>query len=319
VIPLKNLSTAQSENGDQAGAIETLRRAERISPLDWSTHWSLAALLLEEKAPDDAWREFRVVAALLPYMDWIIEREGYFWIPLNPGKAVYAWSEAMRRTTHKRRLEMYAGFLRASAKAPDKTLSVLVRSLYPDDPEIEFIRIKAAGPQGRLRVPRLLQTTGNLADAPDHMIDPLLRYMLDNGMGAEVEALAAQQARIKRLGWFTLAEKAAREGNLAEAVELRLQYGPRPALPAPISRSDLRSIERAAALAPMDITTAIAYYQALSSARRDDEAFRQLRRIMDSPNAPAYIWYLAARSAHERGRHDEAWEYLRTHEKKSAR
>ncbi len=318
-LPLKNLATVQAERGEKTAAIETLLQAEKMSPLDWSAHWSLATLLLEEKVQDDAWREFRAVAALLPYMDWIIEREGYFWIPLNAGKAAYAWSEAMRRATHKRRLDMYAGFLRASAKAPNKTLSVLVSSLYPEDPEIEFIRIKAAGPKGNLRVPRLLESTGNLADAPDHLIGPLLRYMLDNGMGAEVESLADQQVRIKRLGWFTLAEKAAREGNLAEAVELRLQYGPRPALPAPISRSDLRSIERAAALAPMDIATAIAYYQALSSARRDDEAFRQLRRIMDSPNAPAYIWYLAARSAHERGRHDEAWEYLRTHEKKSAR
>jgi hypothetical protein len=98
---------------------------------------------------------------------------------------------------------------------------------------------------------------------------------------------------------------------------MHFQYGPRPTLPAPISRSDLRSIERAAALAPMDIATAVAYYQALESARRHDDAFWQLRRIMEFPNAPAYIWYLAARTAHERGLHEEAWQFLRTFEEKS--
>jgi hypothetical protein len=35
------------------------------------------------------------------------------------------------------------------------------------------------------------------------------------------------------------------------------------------------------------------------------------------PNAPAYIWYLAARAANERGEHDEAWSLLQTYEQKS--
>jgi hypothetical protein len=38
---------------------------------------------------------------------------------------------------------------------------------------------------------------------------------------------------------------------------------------------------------------------------------------MEFPNAPAYIWYLAARTAHERGLHEEAWQFLRTFEEKS--
>jgi hypothetical protein len=114
-----------------------------------------------------------------------------------------------------------------------------------------------------------------------------------------------------------LARQAAQQKNLQEALDLHFQYGPRPALPAPISRSDLRSVERAAALAPMDIATGIAYYQGLESARRHDDAFWQLRRIMDFPNAPAYIWYLAARTAHERGRHEEAWDFLQTYQQKS--
>lgn len=114
-----------------------------------------------------------------------------------------------------------------------------------------------------------------------------------------------------------LADRAAQGGRLDEALELHFQYGPRPILPAALSRSDLRTIERAAALAPMDIATAIAYYQALEAARRPNDAFFQLKRIMEIPGAPPYIWHLAARAAHERGEHEEAWEYLRTYGEKS--
>jgi hypothetical protein len=114
-----------------------------------------------------------------------------------------------------------------------------------------------------------------------------------------------------------LAERASRQNRPSDALDLHFQYGPRPALPAPISRSDLRSVERAAALAPMDIATAVAYYQSLENARRYDDAFWQLRRIMELPKAPAYIWYLAARTANERGLHDEAWQFLRAYEEKS--
>jgi len=86
--------------------------------------------------------------------------------------------------------------------------------------------------------------------------------------------------------------------------------------PAWHKREDLFMV-RAAALAPMDIATAIAYYQGLDSARRHDDAFWQLRRIMEFPNAPAYVWYLAARTAHERGMHEEAWGFLQTYQQKA--
>ena len=149
------------------------------------------------------------------------------------------------------------------------------------------------------------------------MVESVLQYMLESSRGDEVRAIAEQSPRIKRLGWRILANRAAQQKNLQEALELHFQHGPRPSLPAPISRSDLRSVERAAALAPMDIATGIAYYQALEGARRPDDAFWQLRRIMEFPNAPAYIWYLAARTAHERGMHEEAWGFLQTYEQKT--
>jgi uncharacterized protein HemY len=67
----------------------------------------------------------------------------------------------------------------------------------------------------------------------------------------------------------------------------------------------------------MDISTSISHYQALVAARRDADAFAQLRRIMDLPNAPAYIWFIAAQAAHRRGEEDEAWAYLETFRKKT--
>lgn len=301
--------------GDMDRAICILNKCARLQPLDWSTHWSLAAYLLEEKKHDPAWNEFRAAGALLPYMDWIIEKEGYFWAPISPSRAAYAWTEALRRTNPARRASMYAILLRNTSSNPPLR-SILLR-LYPDDPEIEFTRIQTAGDATGVRLSRLLAKTNNMAYAPDHLVEPVMRYMLDRSLGDQLDGMAAADQRLRRLGWRVLAERAAREKRLDQALQLHFQYGPRPALPAPISRSDIRTIERAAALAPMDIATSIAYYQALDAARRKDDALWQLRRIMEKPNAPPYIWFLAAKASHERGNHEEAWEFLRIYEKKS--
>lgn len=301
--------------GENTRAVELLRKSAALLPLDWSTHWTLATYLLEAGQPDAAWNEFRAAGALLPYMDWIIEKEGDFWLATSPTRATYAWTEAMRRAPAARRPGMYERYLRIAASNPP--LRAMLMRLYPDDPEFEFVRICASGEAGKRRLKRLLEKSDNLAYAPDELVAPVMRYMLAQGQGGKLEEMASRDTRLKRLGWRVLADSAVRDGRLDEALALHFQFGPRPALPAPISRSDLRSIERAAALAPMDIATAIAYYQALEIARRNDDAFWQLRRIMESPNAPPYIWYLAARAAHERGDHNEAWEFLRKYESKT--
>jgi hypothetical protein len=55
----------------------------------------------------------------------------------------------------------------------------------------------------------------------------------------------------------------------------------------------------------------------LELARRKDDAFWQLRRIMESPQAPPYIWYLAAKASYSRGDYEDAWSLLKTYEEKT--
>ena len=314
-LALQDAAGREQAAGDRGAAIELLRQAALLKPLSHEIHWPLAAYLLEENRVDEAWNEFRAANAVLPYLSWMIDTEGYFWIPNDPARAAYAWSQAMRRALPGRRAQMYDKYLREAKNKPE--LKALLLQLYPDDPEFEFARIRTAEGAGIKRLPRLLAKTNDLAFAPDHMVEPVLRYMLQQRQTESFDRITAQNMRLRRLGWRVLAERASNEGRVDEALELHFQHGPRPALPAPISRSDLRSVERAAALAPMDIATAIAYYQALEAARRRDDAFWQLRRIMEFPNAPAYIWYLAARTAHERGEDAEAWQFLRTYGEKA--
>jgi hypothetical protein len=144
-----------------------------------------------------------------------------------------------------------------------------------------------------------------------------MRHLLTHGQDQTLRQLTERGQRLRQLGWRVLADRAVQAGRLKEALDLHFQYGPRPILPAALSRSDLRTIERAAALAPLDIATAIAYYQALEAERRVNDAFFQLRRIMEIPGAPPYIWHLAARAAHERGENEDAWEFLRIYNEKT--
>ena len=302
-------------DGKKDEAVALWRKAAHLRPLDWGGHWTLANFYLANGQHDAAWNEFRAANAVIPYFTWMIDKEGTFWIPINPARAAYAWNQALRRALPGKRAEMYAYYLRQAKDTP--ALRSLLLRLYPDNPEFEFIRIRYAGEAGVSRLPRLLETTNDLSYAPDSMVEPVMRYMLECNQTEWLDNVAMQNVRLKRLGWRVLAERASRQNRPSDALDLHFQYGPRPALPAPISRSDLRSVERAAALAPMDIATAVAYYQSLEAARRYDDAFWQLRRIMELPKAPAYIWYLAARTANERGLHDEAWQFLRAYEEKS--
>ena len=303
------------EAGDRARAIELLRASAQLKPIDWDTHWALATYLVEDGQPDAAWNEFRAVAGLMPFVPWITEKEGYFWLPDHPARAAYAWTETLKRKSPGERAAMYAGFLRTAKSEP--ALNAILQRFSPDDPDFEFTRIRASGAAGTKRIPRMLAKTDNLSTAPDHLVEPVMAYMLQNSMTDQLDTLTAQSERLRRLGWRVLADRAVREKRLGDALGMHFQYGPRPALPAPISRSDLRSVERAAALAPMDIATAVAYYQALEMARRKDDAFWQLRRIMEIPNAPPYVWYLAARAAYDKGDHEEAWNFFRTYQEKS--
>lgn len=305
---------AQSD-GKKEKAVALWRKAAHLRPLDWGGHWTLANFYLANSQHDAAWNEFRAASAVIPYLAWMIDTEGSLWIPFNPARAAYAWNQALRRASPGKRAEMYAHYLRQAKDTP--ALRSLLLRLYPDNPEFEFVRIRYAGEAGVRRLPRLLEKTNDLANVPDSIVEPVMRYMLEYNQTEWLDNVAMQNVRLKRLGWRVLAERASRQNRPADALDLHFQYGPRPALPAPISRSDLRSVERAAALAPMDIATAVSYYQALEAARRSDDAFWQLRRIMELPSAPAYIWYLAARTAHERGAQDEAWQFLRTYEEKS--
>ena len=221
----------------------------------------------------------------------------------------------MSRAPVAKRPEMYANFLRKSADLP--ALRSMLMKRFEEEPEFEFVRMQQSAPEAATkRLPRFLSQTDNLRGVPDHLVAPVLRFMLDSGHDEQIGVVVADNTRLKRLGWQILADRETRAGRKRESLDLFFNYGPRPALPAALSRSDLRSIERAAALAPMDISTGIAYYQALVAARREDEAFWQLRRLMEYPAAPAYVWFLAAKTAHERGDHEEAWTFLQTYQKK---
>lgn len=315
IEPLQIAARQARENGDTDRAIELLKTSARLRPLDWSSHWTLATYLLEKNLSDPAWTEFRAADALLPYTNWMLEEEGHLWLPIYPMRTAFVWSETLRRAPPAKRAEIYTGLLKAAKGNP--ALYAMLLRLFPDNPELEFIRIQAAGDAGGARLARLLAKTHNLEYAPDYLVTPVLRYMLDHSQFAHLDAIVADNNRVRQLGWGILAARAAHAERYDEAVRLHFQYGPHPALPSPITHGDLQAIERAATLAPNDITAAITYYQMLDAAKRKEDALWQLRRIMESPAAPPYIWFLASKAEYERKNYEEAWKLLRLYEGKA--
>lgn len=312
---LQAQAVAAKEAGQGDKAVAKLEQCEELRPLDWSLHWTLSDWLLEQKQLDRAWQEFRAANALLPYLYWTIKEHAEKWMTPSPGRAASAILEAMSRAPERKRAEIYGHFLNKSKENP--ALRSMLLRLFPDNAEFEFVRIQQSSPEAAgKRLTRLIRKTDDLSSAPDHLAAPVLRAVLQRNGQAEIDRITAGSTRLKRLAWDVIMERELRDKRTKEAMDVYFDYGPRPAVPAPLNRSDLRSIERAAALAPMDISTSIAYYQALVAANREDDAFWQLRRIMELPGAPNYIWYLAAQTAHRSGDHEEALTFLRTYQEK---
>ena len=296
-------------------AVAKLERCEQLRPLDWNIHWTLSDWLLEQKQIDPAWREFRAANALLPYLHWTIKQGAEKWIVPAPGRAASAILDAMARAPEGKRAEIYSHFLNKSTNSPQ--LRSLLLRFFPDNAEFEYVRIQRASPEAAgKRLARLIKKTDDLSTIPENLAAPILRLLLQRDQLADFDRVTSENPRLKRLAWDVVIERELRDKRTKEALDIYFNYGPRPAIPATLNRSDLRSVERAAALAPMDLSTSIAYYQALASAQREGDAFWQLRRIMELPQAPSYMWFLAAQTAHRRGDHDEAWAFLQTYQDK---
>lgn len=316
VSALQSRAYKASEAGRAEDSIADLRRGASLRPIDWNIHWTLSGWLLRDRQIDAAWQEFRAANALLPYMYWTIEKEAEKWMSIAPGRAAMALLDAMARAPQARRPQMYANLLAKSGSNP--VLHSTLLKLFAEEPEFEFVRIQQSSPESAAkRLTRFIRNTDNLSLVPDHVVPAVMRFMLDRNQTEALDRVVTENTRLKRLGWEVLVDRAIREQRVKDALDIYFEYGPHPSLPAALSRSDLRSVERAAALAPMDISTGIAYYQGLAAARRDDDAFWQLRRIMESPLAPPYIWFLAAQAAHRRGEDADAWGYLRTFQEKT--
>lgn len=316
--PLQRQAEAAKSAGQIDRAVEMLETCKPLRPLDWNIHWTLSEWLMEKRDLEPAWREFLAANTLLPYLSWTIRERATRWMAVSPGRATSAVLEAMARAPAAKRAEIYGDFLRKSST--NRPLHSLLLNLFPNDTAFELARIREASPEvARKRLARLVQRTDNLASVREELAVATLQSMLQNEMLTEIDAVLAENPRLKRAGWEVLMNREIRRQNAREALEIYFSYGPRPAIPALLSRSDLRSVERAAALAPLDISTAIAYYQALSGAQRETDAMQQLRRIMELPQAPPYIWFLAAQSSHRRGDDDEAWSYLTAYRQKTGK
>jgi len=316
ISALQDEAKAAKDSARPEEAIELLHRCEKFRPLDWNIHWTLSGWMLEQGQLDPAWQEFRSANALLPYLYWTIRDGALKWMTASPGRAATAILQALSRAPEAKRPEIYGDFLNKSANNPPLR-SMLLR-LFPDNDEFEFVRIRQATPQASAkRLRRLIAQTDNLSGADESLAASVLRLMLQRGQLAEIDAVVGENLRLKRIAWDVLFERELQEKRTKEALDIYFTYSPRPSIPAALNRSDLRSVERAAALAPMDIATSIAYYQALEAAQREDDAMWQLRRIMELPNAPAYIWFLAGQTAHRKGDFEEALGFIRTFQKKT--
>lgn len=313
---MREQAHAAMKAGRADEAVAMLRRSESLQPLDWGTHWTLSDWLLKQGKLEPAWEEFQAANALLPYLHWTMQEGAEKWMLPSPGRAATAILDTMRRAPESKRSEIYSSFLAKSKDNP--RLKAMLWRLFPDEPEFELARIRQADPQAAAKLlARLVARTESLSRTPESINSSVLRLMLERNQLADIDAVASENPRLKRTAWEVFFERELRSRRTKEALDIYFSFGPRPAVPATLNRSDLRSVERAAALAPLDLSTSIAYYQALVASQRSEDASWQLRHVMELPKAPAYVWFLASQAAYRDGDYEESLKLLRAYQEKT--
>ncbi len=298
-------------------ARETIARANRgleWAPLDWQLYFLRGLGKVGAKRPPaTALADFRRARFLEPNSFEVPYQEGLAWLTTQPGLAMTAWNESLRRARPDRD-ELYGRML-AKAAVSNRTAHAMLMELGGTQPDLALRHLESArGGEFASVLDRLLAHDQTLAQLTPAQRSRLFVLWSDYGDAAKLEAFLQTHPDLLDFGWRGIAKQKVVAGDFRGAYELAARFGARPATPQVQAGASAEQLQRELLADSKDYLAAFSLSQLQMNAGKTNDALITLRRLTENPTVPPYFHFLEAEAWAANQNWPNAWKSWEAYE-----
>jgi hypothetical protein len=302
------LATAANQGRNFTETIQRTTHALGWAPLRWQLYFlralgKVGARLPAAEAADD----FRRARFLEPNVSEVPFQEGSVWVGANqPGLALTAWREALRRAGTQR-ADVYRAMLTIASRSSPRVHQELEKfGMVHHDLALVFLET-AGGAPFMSAVQRFLDHDPTLQTMTPPEKVTLFKYWTERGDGAELARAVETHSDWMPYAWRGLAKYQASQKNFRGAMELVRRYGESPALPAAAQNSSVDQLRQALHANPDNYALGFQLYREQMQQGLIDEALVTVRHFTELPGAPRYFDFLEAEAWAAKENWERAW------------
>lgn len=302
------LATAANQGRNFTETIQRTSLALSWAPLRWQLYFLRALGKIGARAPaEDAADDFRRARFLEPNAYDVPLAEGSAWAAANqPGLALTAWREALRRTGPQRP-EVYGRML-AVAEQSSPRLHQGLEELGMVHHDLALIFLEHSGGARFMAALQIfLDHDPDLATMSAAEKATLFKHWAERGDPTELVRAVESHREWTKYAWKPLAKNLARQNNFQAAVEMTRQHADKPVLPPVSQGSSIDQLRQALHANPDSYAIGFQLYSAQMEKGQIDEALMTVRHFTDLPGCPAYFYFLEAEAWAEKKNWERAW------------
>jgi hypothetical protein len=310
---LHDRALIESAKGKRAEALVMMNRAIKLSPLNYRLYFLRAELhLVLRQDREQALLDFGRARAVEPrYADFCMD-EGDFWMRFDPSIALIPWREFLHRyeAPEELYLDRYWRMVASLAAFPDQHLGIWRLASHLPLQLMCLIQYTNSPHWETLHTEFLAQHPG-LADLNENQTHYFFSAWQQKSEKAVLLDYIRKYPRLQKICWRLLVMDLAQSGQFESAFKLAASHIPAAAPSASISLADIPRLERAQLLNPLDMLPGIELYYAQRLGGNLKSARLTLERVMQLPQAPAFLKRELASLLAEFGDFRGAWDLMR--------
>jgi hypothetical protein len=305
-IELRQASIAnRNRNFDET--IQRTTHALEWAPLKWQLYFARAlGKIGAKRPPSDALDDFRRARFLEPNAYEVPFEEGSAWLASEPGLAITAWREALRRAGAEKS-EKYRRMLSLAAQYRPAVYRGLEEfGLAHHDLALICLE-RATGQQFMSALDGVLEHDPNLQTFSSEEKLKLFSLWADHGDLNELARVVEAHPDWMSHAWPALAKYHASRNDFRSAFKVVRRFGETPPLPDASAGQSLDQLRQAFHAAPDNYGVGYQLYRQQMNEGKIDEALMTVRHFTEMANCPRYFHFLEAESWAAKENWDRAW------------